>query len=319
MLERVDSPQVDWLRDNVEPMLANSADTPPVPGDYLYEVKWDGIRALISLDEGAMRIRTRNNLDITNRFPELLIPEQAFRATSALFDAEIVNLDETGKPVFKHVIHRMQQTTEGSIARARSKYPIVCYVFDCLYLDGRPIVNEPLVRRRAWLADAIKRGTPYRVSETVDDGESLFNAAAAMGLEGIMAKEARSAYQPGKRSSSWLKIKTRQTIDCIVIGYTKGKGSRENEFGALHIAQREGDSLRYVGKVGTGFDAKMMKEVFAELTSLKHIKRPIKEKPIDDSATTWIEPLMICEVQYASWTNDRMLREPVFVRMRPDL
>lgn len=319
LLERVDIPQINYLRDEVEPMLASSADTPPESGDYLYEVKWDGIRAMIVLDDGEMTIRTRNNIDITHRFPELLVPEQAFRASTALFDAEIVCLDEKGKPVFKHVIHRMQQTSEGSIERARAKYPAVCYVFDCLYLDGRSIINEPLVRRRVWMADALKRDTPYRLSEVVDDGRALFDAAKAMGLEGIMAKEKNSPYQPGKRSPHWLKIKTRQTVDCLIIGYTKGKGNRAAEFGALHLAIQENNTLRYVGKVGTGFDSKLMKEILARLKSLKTIKRPVREKPLDDATSTYVEPKLTCEVEYASWTKDNMLREPVFVRMREDM
>ena len=319
MLERVDVPQVDWLRNPIDPMLSQSANTPPDSDEYLYEVKWDGIRALISLDEGEMRIRSRNQHDITAKFPELIIPEKAFRATSALFDAEIVCLDDDGKPVFKHAIHRIQQTTDGAVERARTKYPAVCYVFDCLYLDGRLIVQEPLVRRRAWMTDAIKRGTPYRVSEVVSDGDGLFKAAAQMGLEGIMAKEAASPYQPGKRTTQWLKIKTRQTTECVIIGYTKGKGDRETMFGALHLAQLTDGELQYVGKAGTGFDGKLMKEIFHELKSSKTIKRPIKERPLDDARSIWIEPKLICEVQYASLTKDRMLREPVFVRMRPDL
>ncbi len=318
IVQRVDKPQIDYLRDEIEPMLADSRNKVPESDNYLYEVKWDGIRALISLDEGVLRIRTRNQHDITAKFPELLVPEEAFRGSSALFDAEIVCLDESGKPVFKNVIHRMHQTSDGAIDRAKAKYPAVCYVFDCLYLDGRPIVNEPLVRRRAWLKDAIKRGTPYRVSETVEEGGELFKAAAAMGLEGIIAKEKNSTYQPGKRSAQWLKIKTRQTVDCVVIGYTKGKGDRDAIFGALQIAVVEDGNLKYVGKVGTGFDAKLMKEIFSDLKKQKAIKRPIKEKPLDDSSTTWIEPKLMCEVQFASLTKDEMLREPVFVRMRPD-
>ncbi len=318
IVQRVDKPQIDYLRDEIEPMLADSRNKVPEGENYLYEVKWDGIRALISLDEGVLRIRTRNQHDITAKFPELLVPEEAFRGSSALFDAEIVCLDEGGKPVFKNVIHRMHQTSDGAIERAKAKYPVVCYVFDCLYLDGRPIVNEPLVRRRAWLKDAIKRGTPYRVSETVEEGGELFKAAAAMGLEGVIAKEKSSTYQPGKRSAQWLKIKTRQTVDCVVIGYTKGKGDRDAIFGALQIAVVEDGNLKYVGKVGTGFDAKLMKEIFSDLKKQKAIKRPIKEKPLDDSSTTWIEPKLVCEVQFASLTKDEMLREPVFVRMRPD-
>src|SRR6266850_3332030 len=129
LLERVDHPQTDWLRDPIEPMLARIAQKPPDSEDYIYEVKWDGIRAMISLDEGELRIHGRNRMDITKQFPELLITEQAFRATSALFDGEIVCLEADGKPVFKNVIHRMQQKTEAAIERARAKYPAVCYVF----------------------------------------------------------------------------------------------------------------------------------------------------------------------------------------------
>jgi DNA ligase D-like protein (predicted ligase) len=282
-------------------------------------VKWDGIRASIALDEGNVRILSRNQHDITHKFPELLIPEEAFRATSALFDAEIVCLDEEGKPIFKNAIHRLQQSSDGAIQRAKAKYPVVCYVFDCLYLDGRSIINEPLVRRRTWMADAIKKGTPYRVSQAVDEGEDLFKAAAGAGLEGIVAKERNSVYQPGKRSTQWIKIKTRNTSDCVIIGYTTGKGDRETTFGALQIAGKTEEGLNYLGKVGTGFDERTLREVFGQVKKLKQIKRPIKEKPLDHANTHWVEPVLFCEVQYASMTKDNLFREPVFLRMRPDM
>jgi len=319
LLERVDTPQVDWLRDPIEPMLARSAAKLPSSPDYVYEVKWDGLRAMISLDEGEVRIHGRNRLDMTKQFPELLIPEQAFRATSGLFDGEIVCLEADGRPNFRDVIHRMQQRTEGAIERATAKHPAVCYVFDCLYLDGRSIINEPLTRRREWLQDAIKKDTPYRVSEVVEEGAAFFEAVKEMGLEGIMAKQRHSTYLPGKRSESWLKIKTRQTLECVIIGYTQGKGDRQTSFGALHLAQAEGDELKYLGKVGTGFDEDSLEAVSAALKELETIRRPVKEKPLDDARSVWIEPKLICEVQFASVTNDGMLREPVFVRLRPDL
>jgi DNA ligase D-like protein (predicted ligase) len=319
MLGRIDKPQVDWLRDPIRPMLAKSADKPPDSEGYIYEVKWDGIRAQIALDEGAVTIRSRNQHDISIKFPELLIPDKAFRATSALFDAEIVCLDEEGKPVFMNAINRIQQSSNNAIERARAKYPAVCYVFDCLYLDGRPIVNEPLTRRRTWMEDAIKHNTPYRVSEIVTDGVELFKAAAKMGLEGIMAKQRNSVYHPGRRSGQWLKIKNRQTAECAIIGYTKGKGGRVAEFGALQLAVQSNKGLQYVGKVGTGFDTRLMKEIFEQLRNIKRVKRPINEKPPDDAQTVWIETKVICEVQYASITKDGMLREPVFLRLRPDL
>jgi len=318
LLERVDTPQTDWLRERIEPMLARPADKPPGSAEYLYEVKWDGIRAMISLDEGEIRVHGRNGLDVTAQFPELVIPE-AFRSATGLFDGEIVCLEADGRPNFGHVIHRMQQKGGGAIERAKGKHPATCYLFDCLYLDGRAIVNESLTRRREWLADAVKRDSAYRLSEAVEDGPAFLDAVKQMGLEGIMAKRRDSAYQPGKRSESWLKIKSRQTVECIIIGYTEGKGGRESTFGALHLAQRHDGQLKYVGKVGSGFDEALLKSIWAELVHLTRIKRPVKESPVDHARSVWIEPRLVCEVSYASLTPDGMLREPVFVRLRPDL
>jgi len=320
LLERLDKPQVDWLNDPIEYMLSNSDKKVPTSGDWIYEVKWDGIRAMVAVDEGEIRIRSRNQRDITDNFPELLIPEEAFRASSALYDTEIVCLEADGRPNFRQVINRIQQSTESGIKRAKAKHPAVCYVFDCLYLDGRPVANDPLERRRIWMADSIKKANGiYRVSEAVEDGQALFNAAKEMGLEGVMAKDPSSSYQPGKRVSTWLKIKSRDTADVVVIGYTKGKGNRETLFGALQIAQYIGDELCYRGKVGTGFDDRKFKDVLTALKKIKKAKRPVKEKPLDDAQTVWLEPKLLCEVQFASLTNRGTFREPVFVRLRHDL
>ena len=319
LLERVDAPQTDMLQSQIEPMLARAADRPPTSGEYFFEVKWDGIRALISLDEGEVRIRGRNGFDVTAQFPELLVPEQAFRATSAVFDGEIVCCDAEGKPNFRDVIYRMQQKGEGSIQRARARHPAVCYLFDCLYLDGRPITNEPLMRRREWLADAVRQGSPFRVSEAMDDGVALFGAVQQMGLEGIMAKLRNAPYLPGKRSDAWLKVKGKRTIECLIIGYTPGQGDRESTFRSLHLAQAEAAGLKYVGKVGGGFDENSLKAVAAELQKLPRTRKLIKEKTLDDARSIWLEPKLVCEVQYATLTPDGILREPVFLRLRPDL
>jgi ATP-dependent DNA ligase len=140
-----------------------------------------------------------------------------------------------------------------------------------------------------------------------------------LGLEGIMAKQRESAYLPGTRSDSWLKIKSRQSIECRIIGYTVGKGDRQASFGALHLAREEGGELRYIGKVGGGFDEAGLKAVSAVVRGLETISRPVKEKPLDDARSVWVEPKLACEVQFASITGDGLLREPVFVRLRPDL
>jgi DNA ligase D-like protein (predicted ligase)/DNA ligase D-like protein (predicted polymerase)/DNA ligase D-like protein (predicted 3'-phosphoesterase) len=319
LLERLDTPQIDWLREQIQPMFASTAEKLPGGGDYLYEVKWDGIRALITLDEGEIRIRGRNGMDFTKQFPELLNAEQSFRATSAVFDGEIVCLDSEGKPHFRDVISRMHQSTDGGVERAKAANPAVCYVFDCLYLDGRAIVNEPLARRREWVADAVRKGSPYRVSETFDDGASLLEAVRNMGLEGIMAKKRDSVYLPGKRSETWQKIKTRQTMECVIIGYMPGKGTREAGFGSLHLAQPANGGLKYMGRVGSGFDDRSLSSIYAELKRLTTSTRPVKERPPDSTGSVWVEPKLMCEVAYASLTPNGMLREPVFLRLRPDL
>jgi DNA ligase D-like protein (predicted ligase)/DNA ligase D-like protein (predicted polymerase)/DNA ligase D-like protein (predicted 3'-phosphoesterase) len=319
LLERVTSTQVNWVKDDIEPMLSHSSRKPPLGEDYIYEVKWDGIRVLIGLDEGEMTIKSRSQRDITHLFPELLIPEQAFRASSALFDGEIVCLDAAGRPNFKNVISRMHQSHEGSIERSRVTNPVHCYLFDCLYLDGRAIVSEPLDRRREWLLDAVKRDTPYRVSEIIEDGPALFQAARTMGLEGIMAKRRGGKYLPGKRTDNWVKVKVRDTADVAIIGYTSGKGDRSKYFGALQIAERTHDGWIYRGKVGTGFNQKSMANIFKILSDIDQGPKVIKEKPLDDAHTTWIDPTLFCEIEFASITPNGTYREPVFIRLRQDL
>lgn len=320
LLERVDVPQVDWLNQFVEPMLSESLEHPPKGDDFIYELKWDGIRALVAYEEGAMKIYTRNQNEVTDQFPELLDGEKAFRATTAIFDAEIVSLDGEGKPIFKKVINRMMARGESNILKLSRTNPCYCYVFDCLYLDGRSLINEPLHKRKEWLRDAIRHDTPYRVSEFVDDGAALFDAAKAHGLEGIMAKRLDSKYLPGRRSDCWYKIKVRQTSEVVVIGFTQGKGDRAQTFGALHIAERVGEALHYRGKVGTGFDDAMIKEIQKTLKKCDVLKSfDVVGDLLDKKTSTWLSPDVVIEVSYAQLTADKMYREPVFIRMRPDL
>lgn len=319
LLERVDTPQVNFLQDTIEPMLSGSADVPPTGDNYLHEIKWDGIRALIALEDGQVRIRSRNQNDITKQFPELTVADKSFRATCGLFDAEIVCLDKSGKADFKKVIHRLMSTGETSIQKSVKTSPAYCYIFDCLYMDGRSLINEPLEKRREWLKDAIKPDTPYRLSEAVADGEALFEAAREHQLEGIISKERSGKYVPGKRSDSWLKIKVRNTRECVILGYNPGKGDRSTTFGGLHIAERVGDQLIYRGKVGSGFDDATLKEVFKEIKALKEIKKPIPDKVMDEKISKWIEPALIAEINFSMITKDNQFREPVFVRLRPDL
>jgi len=320
LLERVDEPQVNYLTHEIQPMLSENATAPPKGDDFIYEVKWDGIRALITLEDEQIKIKSRNQNDVTLQFPELLIGSKAFRATNGLFDAEIVCLDTDGKPIFKRVINRLMSTGETTIQKLSRSNPAYCYIFDCLYLDGRSLINEPLVKRKEWLKDAIRPDTPYRLSEHVEDGESLFEAAKLHVLEGIIAKRRNSKYLPGRRSDLWIKVKVRQSSECFIIGYTEGKGSRGQTFGALQIAEEVDGILNYRGKVGTGFDDLLMKEIFKELKKIKVIKRPdVVGKLLDEKISVWLQPALAVEISYSKLTPDKMFREPVFVRLRPDL
>jgi DNA ligase D-like protein (predicted ligase)/DNA ligase D-like protein (predicted polymerase)/DNA ligase D-like protein (predicted 3'-phosphoesterase) len=319
LMERVDEPQINYIRQEIEPMLAEPANRPPKGNDFIFEVKWDGIRAMIALEDGQVKIRSRNQLDITSQFPELQSAGKAFRATCGLFDAEIVCLDKTGKPSFQQVIQRLKTSGDTNIQKLSKTSPVFCYVFDCLYLDGRPLINEPLVRRKEWLKDAIKSDSFYRVSEYLDDGESLFAAAQEHQLEGIMAKRRDSKYVPGRRNEHWLKVKIRNTRECVIIGYNTGIGNRSATFGGLHIAERDGDQLIYRGKVGSGFDDEMLKSIMKQIGKIDEIKKPIPQKVPDEKTSKWIEPRLMAEVSFSSLTPDKMFREPVFVRMRPDL
>lgn len=320
LLERVDEPQVNFLRQEIQPMLSETGDLPKKVEDYVYEIKWDGIRALICLEDEKVTIRTRNQNDVTAQFPELLDAAKSFRATNGLFDAEIVCLDESGKPVFKRVINRLMSTGETNIKKLSKQNPVHCYVFDCLYLDGRALINDPLLKRKEFVRDAIKSDTPYRVSDHVNDGPSLLDAARAHELEGIIAKKRDSRYLPGKRSDVWVKVKLRQSAECSVIGYTAGRGTRGGLFGALHLAERIGDEWMYRGKVGTGFDDSLMKEISALIKRSTSVKKPVYvPKILDDSVSKWISPPFSVECSYAKLTPDRIFREPVFQRLRPDL
>lgn len=305
---------MNWLHEPVAPMLATLVDDIP-EGDYNYEVKWDGIRAIITVNQGDIRIRSRNQNDITNRFPELQ-NLKAFPVGDGVFDGEIVCMDQQGKPSFKRIIKRLKTSNNLKIQGLVKTHPVQCYIFDCLYLNGRPLIKEPLDYRYAQVAKYMNEGAAYRISETVEDGKALFQAIREHDMEGIMAKKKTSLYYPGKRSDHWQKIKIRKTAYCLIIGYTKGKGDRSNYFGALHVAELTGQGPAYRGKVGTGYTIKSMKEIHSQVKTLEEVAKP--DYAPSSNSTTWINPQLIAEISYSSLTPDDVFRDPVFHRLRPD-
>ncbi|WP_420578402.1 non-homologous end-joining DNA ligase [Ekhidna sp.] len=313
LLERVDMPQQNLLEQVMKPMLADVSKRVPI-GDYYYELKWDGIRALIYLNEGQLKIYSRNGNDITEQFPELNVPEQAFRINNAIFDGEIVCLDQEGKANFKKVIKRLMSKKNFDYESKRT--PAYCYLFDCLYLDGRSLMNDPQDRRRWWMIDSLRVGeTNYRVSQSEEDGKALFAAAKAHGLEGIVAKKIDAKYTPAKRSDAWIKVKVKDTKDCLIIGFTQGEGEREKYFGSLQLAERNGDQLIYRGRVGTGFDDALLKSLTKQFVGLVLAEKPVEGEVHEEKKTVWLRPELVCEVEYSMITDNGTFRDPVFKKL----
>lgn len=313
LLERVDTPQLNFFDKPFKPMLADASKRVPV-GDYYFELKWDGIRALIYLNEGELKIYSRNLNDITSQFPELAVPEEAFRINNAIFDGEIVCLDGEGKANFKKVIKRLM--SKKSFDYESKRTPAYCYLFDCLYLDGRSLLNDPQERRRQWLVDSVRNGeTNYRISERVEDGRSFFEAAKSLGIEGIVAKDPNAKYVVGKRSDAWVKVKVKESMDCRIIGFTQGEGDRQRYFGSLQVAEETSDGLKYRGRVGSGFDDAMLKHLSKEFIAIVSGDRVVEEEVHEEKKTVWLSPELKCEVEYSMITDNGTFRDPVFKKL----
>ena len=309
LLERVDDPVNDWVKHPPGPMLADQKQKVPAGKDYTYELKWDGIRAICCYSAEGFRIISRNGRDISDQFPEF--KNASFHAYDAVIDAEIVCFDKDGKPDFQKVVSRVNRK------RPRAGHAYL-YAFDLLYLDGRPIHNEPLWKRRNWLEETLKGcRDPFRLSKEEEDGKALFTEVKKAGLEGIMAKKLDGKYHPGKRTSDWIKVKVRSESTVYIIGYAKGNNERDKTFGALHIAEWVDDHFIYRGKVGTGFSEKQLINIKSKLSeSKKKLLPEIENAPAGSSEDIWVKPENMIEVKYASLTNRGTYREPVFVRLK---
>jgi len=253
-------------------MLAQVAEVAFDSAQHLFEIKWDGIRCLALIQGRRARLQSRQLTEITLQFPELACLSQFPSGT--VLDGELVVLRE-GRPSLRCIQQRALLQKRTSIEHLSRSTPVTYMVFDLLYFQGQSLMASPLSTRREALQSLIgEHPLPgVLLPEAVrQHGCRLFAQVVRLGLEGIMAKRKDSKYLPGRRSDLWLKIKVRQTAECVVIGYTEGKGNRGQTFGALHIADKTGDELHYRGKVGTGFDDALMKEIYAELQKLAKVK-----------------------------------------------
>ena len=312
----------------IHPMLAGSTAKAFDNPDWLFEIKWDGYRAVAFIEDGRVRLMSRNQNDLTRQFSELASLPQFVKAERAILDGEIVALDEEGRPSFS----LMQQRTGFQPGKRRlprrEGVPVIYYAFDLLYLDGLDLRRVALEQRKQLLRDRIVAGRAGE-SEVIhfsdhyaERGLALFEAAKQRGLEGIVAKKRNSAYQE-KRSSDWLKIKITQRQECVIGGYTDPEGSREY-FGALVLGlYDQQERLIHVGQVGTGFDQKLLKELFAQLQPLKAKQNPFYGEIGGLRKVQFVRPDLVAEVKFAEWTHESAeggmkLRAPVFMRLRAD-
>jgi bifunctional non-homologous end joining protein LigD len=321
---RLDGDEKNWLllrkqedggptsrpRREYEPMLATLADGVPAGSEWVYEVKWDGYRAISYVLGGDAVLRSRRGNDLTGRFATVARAlERAVRTPDCVLDGEVCALDEEGRSSFS-----VMQQGSG---------PLVYYAFDVLEIDGEQVLELPLTERHERLRELLDlRGGVVRLSESFDDGPALFDAARTQGLEGIVAKKRRSRYQPGRRTRDWLKVKTRHEQEFVVAGYTRGKGRRAATLGSLVLGVREGGELRYVGNVGTGFTEREIEKLRASLRPIERRKPPFAEVPtmpkVRRDEVVWVEPQLVAEVLFAEWTHDGHLRAPVYKGLRED-
>ncbi|HUB35465.1 MAG TPA: non-homologous end-joining DNA ligase [Solirubrobacteraceae bacterium] len=306
----------------VAPMLARlSARLPGAEGDdsgWAFEVKWDGVRAIARCAHGELTLRSRNGNDITTAYPELAPLAQGLGAHDAILDGEIVAFDEHGRPSFAALQPRIHLRGEAAAhARARGA-PVTYAIFDLLWLDGESLMDLPYGDRRALLGELDLRGEHWRVSSYQrGGGEALLAATREQGLEGVIAKRLDSRYLPGNRAGAWLKIKHHQSQEVVIGGWSEGRGARAGRVGALHIGVQDEHGLRYAGRVGTGFTAATLARLGELLAARAREDSPFAG-PQPPRGAHFVEPDLVCEVEFSEWTTDGMLRHPSYRGLRED-
>lgn len=306
------------MNEKIEPMLAHLSKPFDSP-NHIFEIKFDGTRTIAFLGKTTL-LQNRRLLDISYRYPDLKHLYQNIKAKEAILDGEIVLL-ENGLPNFYKLQEREHQTKKFKIDLLAEQMPATYIAFDLLYLNGKKLISRPLIERRESLAEIVKENKNILVSQYVQEhGICYFKEAVKRGLEGIMAKQIDSPYLIGKRSQYWLKIKNLKTIDCVVVGYTKGEGWRADYFGALVLGCYYEGKLTYIGRVGTGLDIPEFEFITPKLKKLKTKDCPFPEKPKLplDIKVMWIKPELVCEVKFMNLSRDLKLRAPSFIRLRND-
>src|SRR6266446_4781875 len=299
----------------VEPMLATIADRPFSDPNWIFEIKWDGVRALARIENGDLTLRSRNGVDITQRYPELSSLPSALAAREAILDGEIVALDAQGHSDFEPLQERMHVGAPSE--HLVVQIPVVYFAFDLLCCDGYDLRKASLLERKQLLSRLMHASARFRYSDhQLEKGKELFQLAEKNGLEGILAKRADSPYV-SERSPCWLKLKITQTVDAVVGGWTAAR-TAALPFGSLLLGLYQGKKLQFIGHVGSGFDEKKLKELSARLKELAASACPFDAVPVANEKPSWITPALVARVRFSGWTDERSLRHPVFLALRED-
>jgi bifunctional non-homologous end joining protein LigD len=306
----------------IHPMLATSVEEPFDDPEWLFEIKWDGYRAIAFITKGKVRLVSRNQNDLTAQYPELHNLPSFIKAETAILDGEIAALDEQGRASFSLMQQRTGIREAGRRTASRRDIPVLYYLFDLLYLDGYDLRRVPLERRKKALAQITDATGPVRYSDHFSQGKTLFDAARQKGLEGILAKRRDSFYEE-RRSQAWLKIKITQTLDCVIGGYTDPEGSRLY-FGSivLGLYDKKGD-LIHVGQAGSGFDQASLKEIWQVLKKRETNRSPFPHGVEALRKVHWVKPQLVAEIKFSEWTHETAeggakMRAPVFLGLRED-
>jgi bifunctional non-homologous end joining protein LigD len=315
-LERASAPRRRVYAGDVSVMLAESRDKPFSRDGWLFEMKYDGYRLIAGRNGNQVELLSRNKNVLTGTFPEISRALHALPYDRVVLDGEVVVCDASGRPNFQSLQKRGMLKRSVDIRRAASDLPATLYVFDLIAFDEFDVRTLPLVERKRLLKELIPtKGVLQFADHVFDRGEDFFRAAEALDVEGMVGKKADSKYRAG-RSADWIKVRASKTDDFVIVGFTEPGGSRTG-FGALHLANYDGHELRYAGSVGTGFTARMIDESHKALLPLKVKKAPCSGAPAGKDHT-WLKPKAVCEVKYLEWTEEGLLRHPVFVRFRDD-
>jgi bifunctional non-homologous end joining protein LigD len=308
----------------IHPMLAESVEKAFDGAEWLFEIKWDGYRAIAFIDGGKVRLVSRNQNDLTPRYPELKEMAKFVQAKTAILDGEVVALDEEGKASFSLMQQRTGFRPGGRRAVGNADVPVLYYAFDLLYLDGYDWRRVPLEQRKQKLASLLVAGDAVRFSDHyAEHGKGLFEMARQKGLEGIVAKKRASFYEE-RRSRDWLKIKIRHRIECVIGGYTEPEGSRAH-FGSIVLGLYDTkERLIHVGQAGSGFDQKSLDGISKVLKKLETKKNPFFGEVEALRKVSWVKPELVAEIEFAEWTGGTgegsgpKLRAPVFLGLRDD-